>query len=75
MTVAAETAVRAWINGRSDLVGTTASPGPLGHGAYLIGQTFPSGGAFFAVQVPCGEKRLHPCPAVCYDSRPVTFIR
>ncbi len=49
MTVAAETAVRAWINARPDLVGTQGNPGPLGHGAYLIGQVFPSGGAFAVV--------------------------
>jgi hypothetical protein len=49
MTVAAETAVRAWINGRPDLVGQPGSPGPLGHGAYLIGQVFPSGGAFAVI--------------------------
>jgi hypothetical protein len=49
MTVAAETAVRAWINSRPDLVGEPGSPGPLGHGAYLIGQVFPSGGGFAIV--------------------------
>ncbi len=49
MTVQAEKAVRAWVNQRADLVGTTGSPGPLGHGAYLIGQVFPSGGAFAVI--------------------------
>jgi hypothetical protein len=49
MTVAAETAVRAWVNSRPDLVGTQGAPGPLGHGAYLIGQVFPSGGAFAVI--------------------------
>ena len=60
MTVAAETAVRAWINSRSDLVGQPpGNPGPLGHGAYLIGQTFPSGGAFAVVsRQPAAEQQF-----------------
>lgn len=49
MTVQAEKAVRAWVNQRADLVGTQGAPGPLGHGAYLVGQVFPSGGAFAVI--------------------------
>jgi len=50
MTVQAEKAVRAWVNSRTDMVGyPPGAPGPLGHGAFLIGQKFPSGGAFAVI--------------------------
>ena len=43
MTVAAEKAVCAWVNGRADLTGTPDDRGPLAQGAFTIEQPSPVG--------------------------------
>ena len=46
MAIAAQSAVRAWINGRLDLVG---QGNPLPNGAYLMTQASPEAGAYAVV--------------------------
>ena len=40
MAIAAEPAIREWVNGRPDLVGSPDAKGPLGMGAFLAGCAF-----------------------------------
>jgi hypothetical protein len=49
MTVAAEKAICAWVNGNEALTGTPDAPGPLAMGAFTIEQRSPAGSGAYAL--------------------------
>lgn len=57
MTIQAEAAVRAWVNGRLDLTGTQTAPGPLPLGAYLTAPRSPSSSAYAVISRQQGTQQ------------------
>jgi len=76
VAVAAEEAVRHWVNGREDLVGTPGEPGPLARGAYLIEQRSPAHGAYAVINSqPAGAEPMVAEPSLFTVSRITATIR
>lgn len=75
-TVGAESAVRAWVNSREDLIGTQGTPGPLARGAYLIQQRSPADGAYAVLSRQAGDAEpLVAEPSLFDQARIMTVIR